>query len=296
VNSVQKRSGSGRRGRRVASQVAMLVVVVSSAGAAEAQQRPLVTEDPETVGAGRILLEAGVSAEHDAVFPVSGLVGNRWVVPTLGLSIGVSSIAEIQVDFSPYQHLSITERRPAPLDDLLEIDGDSTSDVEDLVVATKIRIVSESGGRPSLGIRVATQLPDASNESGLGTDLTNFYATLLLGKTIQSVRIVGNAGLAILGDPTGGVPEQNDLLTYGVSFARALTTAGEIVAELNGRYTNSAANDPGAETRAMVTVGGRYTRGPVRVDGGVLLGMTSHDPDVGFTAGLTWVFNAFRVP
>ena len=109
-------------------------------------------------------------------------------------------------------------------------DGDSTSDVEDLVVATKIRLVSEARGRPSLGIRIATQLPDASNESGLGTDLANFYATLLLGKTIQSVRIVGNAGLAILGDPTGGVPEQNDLLTYGVSFARALTTAGEIVA------------------------------------------------------------------
>ena len=265
------------------------------AGAAQAQQRPLVTEDPETIGAGRILLEAGMTAEHEAVFPVSGLVGNRWVVPTLGVSIGVSSIAEIQVDGSPYQRLYITERRPAPLDDLLRISGDTTTDVEDIVVAAKIRIVSETAGRPAFGVRFATQLPDASNESGLGTDLTSFCVSLLIAKTVQSVRIVGNAGGAILGDPTG-VAEQNDLLTYGISFARALTTEGEIVAEINGRYNNSANDEVGSETRATLRIGGRYTRGPVRVDGGVLLGMTASDPDIGFTAGVTWVFNAFRVP
>ena len=296
MKTEQRVSMNGRCGRRVMSLAAIVVVMVSIAGVAEAQQRPLATEDPETIGAGRILLEAGLTAEHDAVFPVSGLVGNRWVVPTLGVSIGLSSIAEVQLDFSPYQHLAITQRRPAPLDDLLEITGDSTSDVEDLIVATKIRIVAEGPGRPAFGVRIATQLPDASNESGLGTDLTNFSASILLGKTIQSIRVVGNAGLLILGDPTGGIPEQNDLLSYGVSFARALTTAGEIVAEINGRYTNSAANDPGSESRAMLTIGGRYTRGPVRVDAGVMLGMTSRDPDIGATGGVTWVFNAFRVP
>jgi hypothetical protein len=26
------------------------------------------------------------------------------------------------------------------------------------------------------------------------------------------------------------------------------------------------------------------------------LGLTARDPEVGFTAGLTWVFDAFRVP
>ena len=30
-----------------------------------AQQRPLATEDPETVGAGRILIEGGVDYAHD---------------------------------------------------------------------------------------------------------------------------------------------------------------------------------------------------------------------------------------
>ena len=296
MNTEQRASGKVCRAVRLVSIAVIGAAVVSMGGVAHAQQRPLVTEDPETIGAGRILIEAGMTAEHDAVFPVSGLVGNRWVVPTLGVSIGVSSIAEIQVDGSPYQRLYITQRRRAPLDDLLMISGDTTTDVEDIVVAAKIRIVPETAGRPAFGVRFATQLPDASNESGLGTDLTSFYVSLLIAKTVQSVRIVGNAGGAILGDPTGGVPEQNDLLTYGISFARALTAEGEIVAEINGRYNNSAIDDVGSETRAMFRVGGRYTRGPVRVDGGLLLGMTARDPDIGFTAGVTWVFNAFRVP
>ena len=296
MNTEQSISATVGRVRRLISRAALVVSVVLVAHRAQAQQRPLVTEDPETIGAGRILLEAGATTEHDAVFPLSGLVGNRLVVPAIGVSVGLSSIVEIQFDGSPYQRLSITERRAAPLDDLLEFSGDRTTDVEDIVVATKVRIVSEAAGRPALGLRFATELPDASNESGLGTDLTNFYASLLLGKTIQSVRIVGNAGIAILGDPTGEVPEQNDLMIYGLSFARALTTEAEVVAEINGRYNNSANADPGSESRGVFRIGGRYTRGTVRVDAGVLLGMTTRDPDVGFTAGLTWVFNAFRVP
>ncbi len=42
-------------------------------------------------------------------------------------------------------------------------------------------------------------------------------------------------------------------------------------------------------------VGGRFTRGTVRLDAGILLGMTSRDPNFGFTAGATYVFKAFDV-
>ena len=40
----------------------------------------------------------------------------------------------------------------------------------------------------------------------------------------------------------------------------------------------------------------RYTFGTVRVDGGVIIGMTSRDPSIGFTGGFTWVFRGFTVP
>src|SRR5213076_2725810 len=106
-----------------------------------------------------------------------------------------------------------------------------THDVSDVVVATKIRVVSETMGRPAIGIRLATKLPNASNESGLGLDTTDFYFSLLGAKTVQSVRIVGNIGVGILADPTNG-SRQNDVLTYGASFARALTQQVEVVGEV----------------------------------------------------------------
>ena len=262
-----------------------------------AQQRPLVTEDPETVGGGRILLEAGLDLERDVFFPVSGLRGNRFVFPTVSVSIGLSSIAELQVDGAFYQRLNITERRDAPLSPLLDVTGDRTTDVDDFVIGTKLRLITESGSRPSIGLRLATKLPNVSNESGLGTDLTDFYASLLFAKTVQSIRIVGNGGVAILGDPTSAVPEQNDLFTFGLSVARAMTSAAELVGEVNGRLNLANSEpDPGAENRATMRFGGRYTRGPVRIDAAVLLGMTSRDPSIGLTTGFTWVLNAFQVP
>jgi hypothetical protein len=275
--------------------VTVLATFLWSTSSASAQQRPLITEDPETIGSGRLLFETGLDYESDTKFPLSGLTGNLLSVPTLGVSIGISSIAELQIDGGLYQRLTITDRQPAPLSSLLDIDGDQTTAIKDIILATKIRMVSEKGGRPSLGVRFATRLPNASNESGLGRDTTDFTASFLIGKTVQSLRIVGNAGLLILEDPTT-VASQDDLLVYGLSLARALTGGFEVVGELTGRANFAETVSVGAEDRGTFRVGGRYTRGAVRVDGAFMLGMTPRDPDYGITAGLTWVFDAFKVP
>jgi hypothetical protein len=262
-----------------------------------AQQRPLLTEDPEPIGAGRVLVEGGIDFAHDQHYPVSGLDGNLWRIPTVGLSFGLSSIAELQLDGGLYDHLDITKRNPnAPLASLVTVTGTTTHAVEDITVATKIRMLAETMGRPALGLRFATKLPTASNESGLGLDTTDFSMSLLGAKTVQSVRIVGNLGVGILADPTVG-NRQNDVLTYGVSFARAMTQQAELVGELNGRVsTRSGAAFPGTETRGLLKLGGRYTRGTVRLDAGVAFGLTTVDPTIGFTMGFTYVFNAFTVP
>jgi hypothetical protein len=264
---------------------------------AAAQQRPLVTEDPETVGAGRVLIEGGFDYGRGLDYPVSGLQGNLLRVPLIGVSVGVSSIAEIQIDGGVHNRLSITDRNPAaPLASLLTVTGNSTSDVEDIVIGTKIRLVPETTSRPSFGFRFATRLPDASNESGLGLDTTDFYAQVLGAKTVQSVRIVGNVGLGILGDPTDG-NRQNDVVLYGASFARAVTQHAEVVGEINGRANTRAGGAlPGTESRGIARFGGRYTVGAWRADGAILFGVTSRDPSIGVTAGFTYVFNAFNVP
>jgi hypothetical protein len=260
-----------------------------------AQSRPLVTEDPETVGPGQILVEAGVDYQRKAFFPASGLEGNLWKIGTFGLSFGVSSIAEIQLDGGLRNKLAITNRFAAPLSSMVTAAGDSTGDVEDATIGAKVRFLSETAGRPSMAVRFATKLPNAGNESGLGLDTTDFAFGVAIAKTVQSVRLVGNAGFAILGDPTRG-DRQNDVLTYGISVARAMAPGFEVVAEVNGRANTRSSNAPvGTESRSVMRVGSRFTRGPVRLDGALLLGITERDSTWGFSTGLTWVFNAFKV-
>ncbi len=276
----------------------IVLAALCTAAPAAAQQRPLVTEDPEVIGAGLVLLEGGLDYSRDILFPASGLQGNLLRVPTLGVSLGISSIAELQIDGGIYNRLAITRAGvgPAPLADQLDITGSTTHDVEDIVLATKIRLLGETASRPAFGLRFATKLPNAGNESGLGLDTTDFHVQALVGKTVQSIRIVGNVGLGILGDPTEGA-SQNDVLLYGVSIARAVREGIEVVGELNGRASTRSGTAPaGTESRATVRLGGRLTRGTVRLDAGLLLGLTARDPGFGITAGATWVFKGFTVP
>jgi hypothetical protein len=264
--------------------------------AAFAQQRPLVTEDPETIGTGRILAEAGFDYGRDVTYPAAGLEGNLLRLPLVGLSIGVSTIAEVQIDGGFYNRLSISERNDAPLSDMVTATGDSTSSIEDWSIGMKVRLVSETASRPAFGFRFATKLPNASNESGLGLDTTDFFASILGAKTVQRIRVVANVGVGILGDPTRG-DSQNDVLTYGFSMARALTQAAEIVGEINGHIdTAEGAPPPGTGSRGQVRLGARYTVGGWRGDVAVLLGVSSRDPSVGFAAGFTYVFDAFTIP
>ena len=240
---------------------------------------------------GRLRCPAATSC-----IPASGLTGDLLRLPTVGVSFGFSSILELQIDGGFYNRLNITAIEPAPLSDKLELTGDKTTDFEDVVVATKIRVVSEGPGRPSFGIRLATKLPTAGNESGLGLDTMDFSLVGLFGKTVRSVRIVGNFGLGILSDPIEG-DRQNDVLLYGFSVARALTQGLELVGEVNGRFnTREERIPPGTETRSAIRTGLRFTQGTVRVDGGVIFGLTSRDPSFGFTAGVTYVFKGFTLP
>ena len=274
----------------------ILVLGLAAAQPVLAQQRPLKTEDPETVGSGRALIEAGLDYNRDVFLPVSGLRGNHLTMPAFGLSLGVSSIAEIQIDWGIYQQLSITDQvAGAPLAPMLLLDGDSTDDFGDIHIGAKVRLVSETAHRPAIGSWFSTRLPNAGNESGLGKDVQDFSSALTIGKTVQSVRVVANIGVLMIGRPTEAVA-QDDLLIYGLSVARAVSANAELVGEFVGRANFANIVTPGAEDRGLLRFGARYTKSGVRLDGGILLGLTSYDPSIGFTGGLTWAFNAFKVP
>lgn len=269
-----------------------LVIAVWFPAAVSAQQRPLTTEDPEVIGDGRLLFEAGVETGSNVWYPLSGLHGDRVAVP-VGVCLGLGRYAELQLD-TGYNWLGIDRREDTPLAFRVPPDISRTSDILDVSLATKLRVFAEGRHRPAIGVRFATRLPNASNESGLGLDTMDFYFSILAGKTIGSFRIVGNAGIGILGNPL--VPTiQSDAFRGGLSVAHAVTRAVDLVGEINGQSVWFATvPPPGAEPLGEVRTGVRYTRGRLRVDGGMLFGFTERSPDVGVIAGMTLVGQAFK--
>jgi hypothetical protein len=272
-----------------------VVLFVLTASSATAQQRPLETQDPATIGTGHVLVEAGISYARDELYPLSGLQGNLWQLPVIGLDVGLSPIADLQITGGPYNRLSITDRHPAPLKDLVTATGDTTHAVEDLAIGAKIRLVPEAPGRPGVGFRFSVRLPNAKHESGLGQDTTDFSASLLGGKTIASLRVVGNVGFTIMSEPLDPF-KQNDVLTYGLSVVRKIRLDAELVGDVNGRWSTRNAVPPiGTESRGTVTLGGRYSRGPTRFDAAAFIGLTSIDATIGVKIGVTYVFTAFSL-
>ena len=265
------------------------IAISIAAGPALAQQRPLVTEDPETVGARRVLVEGGMEFDKSQLSSAYGLTGDVTHGPSVGVSVGISPNAELQVDWGLLQRLHVTNRGLAPLSATLNFSGDNVSSVEDLSVATKVRIVSESERHPGFGVRFGTRLPMANKSTGLGLGTTDFFAALLVAKTVRSVRTVGNVSLLMLGNPVAA-QDTSRALGFGLSVARAITNEFEAVGEVNGHMEPfGTAAHPGIESRGVLRLAGRYTHQLLRFDVGVLVGITSRDPAFGISAGATYV-------
>jgi hypothetical protein len=247
-----------------------------------------LTEDPDPVGADKMLIEAGIEHTWTQRFPVSGLEGNLLRGPLVGLSSGMGSSAELQVDGLSWSRLVIRERFDAPFSSRRD-QGEQHRELDDIVMGAKLRLLKEAQGRPSFGLRFATRLPISGNEKGIGTDTMDFFQSFLIGKSIASTRVVGNFGLGILSDPTRG-NRQNDVVTYGLSVVQGIQNFA-IVADANGLVsTRDGTTPPGTGTRGTYTVGIRYSHGPVRFDGGFYGGLTGPDERSGVTMGLTWTF------
>jgi hypothetical protein len=261
----------------------------------EAQTRPLETQDPQPLGTGIAAVSVGLSYARDEVYTLSGLKGNVWQLPVIGINVGIGPIADFQITGGPYNRLSITERRMGPLAGAVTSIGDTTHAVEDIVIGTKIRLVPEAERRPGVGFRFAVRLPNAKHESGMGQDTTDFSASLLGGKSIGPLRAVANVGLTIMSEPLDAA-RQNDVLTYGLSVVRMLDGPLEVLGEVNGRWsTRSGAAPIGTESRGTLKIGGRYTSGAVRFDAAAFFGLTAIDPTAGIMAGMTYTFKAFSL-
>jgi hypothetical protein len=267
-----------------------------SAGAALAQgvssaaQRPLATVDPALAEPGWGLIETGAGFAHDREIPAAGLRGDVLRVPELTLRLAVGHRVELRVD-TGYEVLLVRERSEAPLSEELDYDGESSSDIRDPVIATLVRVREESPRGPALGLRIATRLPVASNQSGLGLDTTDFFVSLLAAKNAGALRWVANLGLGILEVPTV-VTSQNDVLTYGLSLVRRVGERWALAAGVDGHVDLSGQVHPGTEDTSVLRLGARFG-GASTIDAALLVGLADVDAPIGLTVGITRAVRLF---
>lgn len=268
-----------------------MVLLLVGDRTAGAQHRPLLTEDPQPIRPGQMLVETGFTYQHRAKFPISGLEGDLFAIPYFGFSVGLGSIAEFQTD-AGFNLMFVDSATEAPLSEEVDFTGDTTTDINDPVIATKILLQHETRRSPAIGFRVATRLPSASNESGLGNDTIDWFLTVLAGKTLGRTRIVANFGAAVLSIPTEPA-RQNDVLTVALSITQHATPTIDIVAEAGGRLDVKGQTPLGTEERGELRIGARYRADPMRFDAGTIIGLGADDSEFGLTFGVTYTFDAF---
>ena len=274
---------------------AALLCVFASAIFAQAQQRPLITEDVDVVKPGIIRIETGFEFLQDIRFPLSGLRGDMTKVLDTRLSFGLSPMVEFQIEWTPQSFLSIKGRGPTPLDLKLGANAADTNDVGDVTLWMKMKLRNETRIAPSLGFRFGVQLPNSNQARGIGTNTTNAYATINAGKKFADGRlnVFGNVGLGILQAPLANFT-QNDVLLYGLASIYRLSDRVNLVGEVNGTHSTRKTAPLGTEDFSEARVGAQIRALGLRFNAAGVFGLSNRAPKTGITFGVTYDWQAFE--
>jgi len=279
--------------------IVMGILVFVSALAAQAQQRPLMTEDIDTTRKGAIEFSSGVEFLQDAKFPLSGLTGDLSRVGVIRFRTGYASNVEVQVEGTLQNYLAINSiANPTPIP--LRIDGNSSTDFDDFLISVKIRLKDESKLLPGFAMKFGYQMPNTDQSRGIGTNQINVFSKFIAQKRFGTVRneshrtnLFGEIGLGIMNSPLGNF-SQNDVVLYGLAGIFRVTDSVNIVSEINGRLNTRKSDVPlGTESVGQFRLGTQITSGPLRFDAAGLLGITRYSPKSGFLVGVTYKSEPF---
>ena len=161
--------------------LACLIFIFSASVCAFAQQRPLITDDVDTIPEGSFEIAAGVDFLQNAKFPLSGLKGDLTRVGDIRVKVGFASNIEFQVEGVLQDFLAINSAaNPAPIP--LTINGNSTNDSGDFIISTKIKLRNETRFLPAVGFKVGFQMPNTSEGRGIGTNSINVFGKFIVQK------------------------------------------------------------------------------------------------------------------
>jgi len=260
-----------------------------------AQDRPFKTTDVQTVPAGDVRAEIGFDFLQDVGFPVSGLRGDETSVGVLNVRMGISKIAEIEVEGAIQNFLDVKSQGASFVPDLKLTGVNSTHDTGDFALSTKIRLFRPSGKKPGLAFRFGFIMPNSNQARGIGTNTTNVFAMIALEEQIRKLKLMGDLGLEILQAPNA-LFTQNDVLMYGAGFSYPVHKRVSVVGEVNGLYSDRSINNAliGTQSTGQARFGLQINAGGFTWDLAGVRGLNKYDPRSGFTFGLTKEFHLFN--
>ncbi len=265
-----------------------------------AQQRPLITEDVEIVKPGSARFELGFDFLQDKNYPVSGLNGDLTRLGVMSLTFGLAPNIEVETGGVIQNFLSVNRQyRAASIPLQLTPGPNSTRDIGDFYLATKIKLRNETRRAPALGFRFGVELPNSNQSRGIGLNQTNFYATALAAKSFGRVRVVGNLGLGIISAPvdfSGNFSPftQNDVMLYGLGASYQFNDRVTLVGEVNGRYSTRRNAPLGTESDGAARIGARIRAGGLMWDLAGIKGLNSNSAQSGITFGVTYEASLFK--
>ena len=278
---------------RLAGFLAVSISVIALTTNAEAQQRPLITEDVDVIKPGLIRIESGFEFLQNQTFPLSGLRGDVTKLADTRLSFGLAPNVEFQIEWTFQNFLSITSRGPSAIPLKLGTNDADTNDVGDVRLWMKIKLRNESRVAPAMGFRFGVELPNSDQARGIGTNTTNFYGMITAGKRFgDKLNLFGNLGLGILTAPLQAT-SQNDVLLYGLAGIYSATDRVNVVGEVNGFH--STRNNPplGTEDCSEARLGAQIRALGVRWFAAGVFGTSKRAPKTGIVMGLTYDWDAF---
>jgi hypothetical protein len=238
-------------------------------------------------------VEAGFDFLQDVDFPLSGLSGDLTSVGVVQIRMGVGKIAEVQLEGAIHHFLDVKKQVGAFVTPVLT-GPNSTHDVGDFSMATKIRILSESNRRPGIAFRFGYRMPNSDQTRGIGSNTSNIFAEFIVQKHFGKLNLMGNAGVAILQAPAA-LFTQNDVITFGAAFSYAAHRRLNVVGEVAG-FESTRSFSPslvGTESRSQGRFGLQIFAGGFQWDVAGIAGLTKASPRTGFTFGVTRDFRLF---
>lgn len=261
---------------------------------AAAQQRPLITEDVDIIKPGVIRIETGIEFLQDQKFTLSGLRGDLTKLGDTRLSFGLSPNVEFQIEWTIQNFLSINSRSSSAIPLKLGANETDANDVGDVTLWMKMKLRNETRRWPALGFRFGVRLPNTDQTRGIGSNTTDFYASILAGKKLLNNRLnlFGNIGLGILQAPVDRFT-QNDVLLYGLAGIYTVNERLNIVGEVNGFHSTRRRAPIGTEDYSEARIGAQLRALGVRWNAAGIFGLSNRAPRTGFALGVTYDWDAF---